>query len=97
MTRYFLMPFHPAPLILMVILTILWTYLIELGKIFGILGDFILLSWFFKYCFALLDAVVAGHKELPVLSVEMLNPVDEKRPLIQAIIVSLGLDRKSVV
>jgi hypothetical protein len=90
MTRYFLMPFHPAPLILVVILTILWTYLIELGKIFGILGDFILLSWFFKYCFALLDAVVAGHKELPVLSVEMLNPVDEKRPLIQAIIVSLG-------
>lgn len=90
MTRYFLMPFHAAPLILVVILTILWTYLIKLGKFIGIPADFILLSWFFKYCFVLLDAVVAGHKELPVLSVEMLNPVDEQRPLIQSIIVSLG-------
>jgi hypothetical protein len=90
MTRYLLMPFHAAPLILVLILGILWTYLIKLGKFFGIPGDFLLLSWFFKYCYALLDAVVAGHKELPVLSVEMLNPVDEQRPLIQAIIVSLG-------
>ncbi|HEV2702183.1 MAG TPA: hypothetical protein VGV09_11165 [Steroidobacteraceae bacterium] len=90
MTRYFLMPFHAAPLILVVILTILWTYLIKLGKFLGIPADFLLLSWFFKYCFVLLDAVVAGHKELPVLSIEMLNPVDEQRPLIQAVIVSLG-------
>ncbi len=90
MTRYLLMPFHVAPLILVIILGILWTYMIKLGKFFGIPGDFILLSWFFKYCYALLDAVVAGHRELPVLSVEMLNPVDEQRPLIQAIIVSLG-------
>jgi len=90
MTRYFLMPFHAAPLILVVILTILWTYLIKLGKFIGIPADFLLLSWFFKYCYALLDAVVAGHQELPVMSVEMLNPVDEQRPLIQAIIVSLG-------
>ena len=90
MTRYLLMPFHAAPLILVVILTILWTYLIKLGRFFGIPGDFILLSWFFKYCYAMLDAVVAGHKEMPVMSVEMLNPVDEQRPLLQAIIVSLG-------
>ena len=90
MTRYLLMPFHAAPLILIVLLGILWTYLITLGKLFGLPADFILLSWFFKYCYALLDAVVAGHKELPVLSVEMLNPVDEQRPLLQAIIVSLG-------
>ncbi len=90
MTRYFLMPFHAAPLILVVVFTVLWAYLIKLGKFIGIPADFLLLSWFFKYCFALLDAVVAGHKELPVLSVEMLNPVDEQRPLIQSIIVSLG-------
>lgn len=84
------MPFHLAPLMLVVILAILWTYLITLGKFFSIPADFLLLSWFFKYCYALLDAVVAGHKELPVLSVEMLNPVDEQRPLLQAMIVSLG-------
>jgi hypothetical protein len=90
MTRYLLMPFHAAPLILVVVLTILWTLFIKVGGLFGIPGDFILLSWFFKYCYALLDAVIAGHKELPVMSVEMINPVDEQRPLIQAIIVSLG-------
>src|SRR5580658_8600266 len=90
MARYFLMPFHAVPLILVAINTILLTCCISLGGLFGIPGDFILISWFFKYCFALLDAVVAGHKELPVMSVEMINPVDEKRPLIQAIIVALG-------
>lgn len=90
MTRYLLMPFHAAPLILVVVLTILWTLFIRFGGFFGIPADFLLLSWFFKYCYALLDAVVAGNRELPVMSVEMLNPVDEQRPLIQAIIVSLG-------
>lgn len=90
MTRYFLMPFHAAPLILMIVLTIMWTVMIKFGRFFGIPGDFLLLSWFFKYCFAMLDAVVAGHKEMPVMSVEMLNPVDEQRPLLQAMIVSIG-------
>ncbi|HTC44429.1 MAG TPA: hypothetical protein VK696_05210 [Steroidobacteraceae bacterium] len=89
LTRYLLMPFHAAPLILMVTFTILWFYGIK-GGIFGIFLDVILVSWFFKYCFALLDAVVAGHDELPVLSVEMLNPVDEQRPLIQLAITGLG-------
>jgi hypothetical protein len=90
MTRYLLMPFRAAPLILVLILTILWTLFIKLGRFIGIPADFILLSWFFKYCFALLDAVVAGHNDLPVMSVEMVNPVNEQRPLLQAIMVSLG-------
>ena len=74
MTRYLLMPFRAAPLMLVVVLTILWTVFIKFGGLLGIPGDFILLSWFFKYCYSLLDAVIAGHKELPVMSVEMLNP-----------------------
>ena len=57
MSRYLLMPFHLAPLMLVVILAILWTYLITLGKFFSIPADFLLLSWFFKYCYALLHAV----------------------------------------
>jgi len=89
MTRYLLMPFHATPLILVAIFTIVWAYAIK-GGVFGIPADIILASWFSKYCYVLLDSVVAGHKELPVLSVEMLNPVDEQRPLVQAIIVSLG-------
>lgn len=89
MTRYLLMPFHAVPLILVAVFAVLGSYCIA-GKVIGIPGDIILLSWFFKYLYVLLDAVVAGQEELPVLSVEMLNPVDEKRPLLQAIIVSLG-------
>jgi len=89
MTRYLLMPFRAAPLLLVAVFTVLWYYAI-LGRLFGIFMDLILVSWFFKYCYVLLDSVVAGNDELPVLSVEMLNPVDEQRPLIQAIIVSLG-------
>jgi hypothetical protein len=89
MTRYLLMPFHVAPLILVSVFTVVWGYAIK-GGIIGIPADIILTSWFSKYCYVLLDAVVAGHKEPPVLSVEMLNPVDEQRPLIQAIIVALG-------
>ncbi len=89
MTRYLLMPFHATSLILVAVFTIVWGYAIK-GGIFGIPADLILASWFSKYCFVLLDSVVAGHKELPVLSVEMLNPVDEQRPLVQAIIVALG-------
>jgi len=50
----------------------------------GLTGLFLalmLISWFFKYCFVVLDAALAGRNELPVLSVEMLNPFDEHRPL----------------
>jgi hypothetical protein len=90
MTRYLLMPFRAAPLILVGVLTIPLTLFIKIGGFISIPGDFILLSWFFKYCYALLDAVVAGHKDLPVMSAEMVNPVDEQRPLLQAIMVSLG-------
>ena len=89
MTRYLLMPLSATPLILVAVFTIIWAYAIK-GGIIGIPVDVILISWFFKYCYALLDAVVAGHDELPVLSVEMLNPVDEQRPLLQAIMVALG-------
>jgi hypothetical protein len=89
MTRYLLMPFHLVSLILVAVFTVVGSYSIA-GKIFGIPADVILVSWFFKYLYVLLDSVVAGHEELPVLSVEMLNPVDEQRPLYQAIMVALG-------
>jgi hypothetical protein len=89
MTRYLLMPLRTTPLILVAIFAVLWDFAL-LAKFTGIPADFILISWFFKYCFVLLDTVVAGHDELPVLSVEMLNPVDEQRPLVQAVICALG-------
>ncbi len=87
MTRYLLMPFHAAPLILVATFTLLWWCALHAAFMMGIPLALILFSWFFKYCYVLLDAVVAGHEELPVLSVEMLNPVDEQRPLFQAVMV----------
>jgi hypothetical protein len=89
MTRYLLMPFHATPLILVGTFTILFWFALHAG-LFGIPLALILTSWFFKYCYVLLDAVVAGHHELPVLSVEMLNPVDEQRPLFQAVMSVFG-------
>ena len=89
MTRYLLMPLRSTPLILVATFALLWALALKAG-VMGIWADFILISWFFKYCFVLLDSVVAGHDELPVLSVEMLNPVDEQRPLVQAVICALG-------
>jgi hypothetical protein len=46
-------------------------------------------SWFFKYAYVLLDSVANGIDRPPVLSVEMLNPIDEQRPLAQLVVVGL--------
>lgn len=88
MTRYLLLPWRPAPLLLVAVLTIA----IDLALLAGFVGmaiAAILASWFFKYCFVLLDATIAGD-EPPVLSIEMVNPLDEQRPLAQAIIIAAG-------
>ena len=89
MTRYLLMPLRSTPLILVATFAVLWDFALA-AKVIGIPADFLLTSWFFKYCFVLLDTIVAGRDELPVLSVEMINPVDEQRPLVQAVICALG-------
>ena len=54
MRRYLLMPFRAAPLILVTVFTVIWAYAIK-AKFLGIPADAILVSWFFKYCYVLLD------------------------------------------
>ncbi len=49
----------------------------------------IVLSWFLKYAFVVLDTAARGLGDPPVLSVEMVNPVDEQRPLGQLLIVGV--------
>jgi hypothetical protein len=90
MKRYFLLPFHSTTLLLVGTFT--------LGLVLGVNGGFpgiplvlILLSWFFKYCFVLLDSIVAGNETPPVLSTEMLNPIDEQRPVAQATIIVFAI------
>ena len=55
----------------------------------GIPMAFILTSWFFKYAYILFDHTVRGFDEPPTLDIQMLNPLDEQRPLAQVVILGL--------
>jgi len=98
---YLRLPLSAAPMMVLVLFTAGFTFfarggllaLIE-GRIpnpLAILGTAILASWFFKYCFALLDAAISGAAEPPVLSVEIVSPFEEQRPLAQLALIGLGV------
>jgi hypothetical protein len=89
MKRYLLYPLHGGALVLVMTFTLGWVIVFQ-ARFMGILLAVLLTSWFFKYCFILLDAVIAGAAEPPVLSIEMVNPVDEQRPLAQAVLIAGG-------
>jgi hypothetical protein len=89
MTRYLLYPLRGAAAILVITFTLGWVVALQAG-IMGVPLGFLLASWFFKYCFILLDSIVSGAEEPPVLSIEMVNPVDEQRPLAQALLIAAG-------
>lgn len=74
--KYLIVPLRVAPLLVIVIFSVLLTLAKHAG-IFGIPMLVIVGSWFFKYAFVLLDAVIDGHREPPVLSMEMVNPVEQ--------------------
>ncbi len=89
MKRALLLPLQHAPLILVALFSV--------GLRFGIAGGLLgipilvmLVSWFFKYCFVLLDAAVAGDDEPPVLTLEMCNPLNELRPLAELLLIVVG-------
>ncbi len=77
--QYLLLPLRIAPFTVIVI----FSGLLTIGMNAGIMGIPMLLiigSWYLKYSFVLLDHVIDGRKEPPVLSAEMVNPV-EQRPM----------------
>jgi hypothetical protein len=78
--KYLLVPLRGASLTLIVIFSILLLIAVS-GGLLGLPLVLLTLSWFFKYGFALLDHVADGVIEPPVLSYEMLNPINESRPL----------------
>jgi hypothetical protein len=55
----------------------------------GILLALILISWFFKYAYILFDHTARGFDEPPILDIQMMNPLDEQRPLAQVAILGL--------
>jgi hypothetical protein len=87
--RYLVMPLQTAPLLLIGTFSILLVVAAKAGLI-GIPLGLILLSWFSKYSFVLMDRLAEGVVEPPVLSTEMVNPLDEQRPMI-LLLMAIGL------
>jgi hypothetical protein len=80
------MPLKTAPLMLIAIFSVMLVFASRAG-LFGLPLSLILMSWFFKYAFVLLDHATDGVEEPPVLSVEMINPASEQRSLVLLILV----------
>jgi hypothetical protein len=87
--RYLAMPLRTAPLLLIGTFSVLLIVAAKAG-IVGIPLALILLSWFSKYSFVLMDRLAEGVVEPPVLSTEMVNPLDEQRPMI-LLLMAIGL------
>ena len=71
---------------------IVFAVLLAFASTAGLMGiplAVILTSWFFKYAYILFDHTVRGFDEPPTLDIQMLNPLDEQRPLAQVVIVGL--------
>ncbi len=87
--RYLAIPLRTAPLLLIGTFSILLVVATKAGLI-GIPLGLILLSWFTKYSFVLMDAMAEGVVEPPVLSMEMVNPLSEQRPMV-LLLLTIGL------
>jgi hypothetical protein len=59
------------------------------ARFIGIPLALLVTSWFFKYAYILFDHTVRGFDEPPTLDIQMVNPVDEQRPLAQVLILAL--------
>jgi hypothetical protein len=64
-------------------------YIAANGGLMGIPLAVIVTSWFFKYAYILFDHTVRGFDEPPTLDIQMLNPLNEQRPLAQVVILGL--------
>lgn len=59
------------------------------ARLVGIPLALLVTSWFFKYAYILFDHTVRGFDEPPTLDTQMMNPIDEQRPLAQVVILGL--------
>jgi hypothetical protein len=84
--RVLLVPFNPTCLIMVGIASVLMTLFASVGM-YGMLGMLILQVWIFKYCYVLIEDLADGSPEPPVMSTEMLSPL-EIRPWVQLFIVA---------
>jgi hypothetical protein len=87
--RPILVPFQPASLLIVVLFAPLLSFFAG-GGILGLFGAVILQIWVFKYCYVVLEQVADGAREPPVMSLDMLSPL-ETRPWMQLALVAGGL------
>ncbi len=73
----------------MVIVFALLLFIAGKAGLIGIPLALLVVSWFFKYAYILFDHTVRGFDEPPTLDIQMVNPVDEQRPLAQLVILGL--------
>jgi len=74
-------PLRTAPLLVILTFSVL-LFLALKASLLGIPLGLLLLTGFFNYTFVLLDSVINGDAEPPVLSIEMMNPVSAPRSLV---------------
>ena len=72
-----------------VIVFALLLYMAAKAGFVGIPLELLLASWFFKYAYILFDHTARGFDEPPTLDIQMMNPLDEQRPLGQVAILGL--------
>jgi hypothetical protein len=79
--HYLAVPAQAVPATFIVVFALLMT-LVSYAGLFGMWLGLLLFFGFIRYSFAVIEAVKVGARELPVLSVEMLNPVGEMRSIV---------------
>jgi len=88
--HYLLLPARLTVVVLIAALSLGFLLAVHGGLLGTVLG-LVLLVWLFNYAYVLLEQIAHGARAPPVLAVEMLNPMNEPRPLLQlAIVLAVG-------
>jgi hypothetical protein len=87
--RHLLRPARGGAAAVLIVFAVLLAIASKAGLIRGLVMTVFLASWFFKYAYVLFDHTVRGFDEPPTLDIEMLNPLNEQRPLAQVVILAL--------
>jgi hypothetical protein len=85
---YLLVPLRLAPLLVIIVFSVLLALAIQ-ATLFGLMLGFLLTAGVFRYAFELLDQLVVGRNDPPVLSIEMMHLVERHRG-IPVLVFALG-------
>jgi hypothetical protein len=87
-TKYLAYPANLASIIFIVIVSVLLTVASKVG-FFGIPLAAIMLTWFFKYGLVMVEHIAWEHEETPVLSVEMIHPLEQQKSIVLLIVTGI--------